>query len=134
MKTMTELKWERIEDDAKAVREFILEKHGTLEGMCFFASRYLSRMLKLSGIPSKIIEGTLVLIPEKTEDCISHKAYHVWLEIFGAVVDLTADQYSDDLNHFPEIVITTYEENTNYKPEVALDFSGEYVKEGTSNG
>jgi hypothetical protein len=119
---------EKIYRIAKKIREDMEnEFEGDLTGTCAYSSNYLQIALKEEGIDSIIIEGTFDIDnPDCSElddedinnECIYHPP-HYWVEVEGYILDITADQFNDELHKetMPDIVFGSYMDLDRYNIE-----------------
>ena len=119
MRTISDVKWESVRNTAKKVRAFIIHKYGDTDGFCLTASRYIKKLLEFKGINSTMIEGDVKLNVEP--GCLFSTGFHFWLEVEGIIVDVTADQFNDEKNHFLDIIIATYTEKPEYLKKEAFE-------------
>ncbi len=113
---------EHILEIAYEVREEVMGDEPCSGGMCLDASEILVERLKELGYDANVVEGRFEIdFPDPAEiDYIgeewAHTPTHYWVEIGGKILDVTADQYEDEVEGevLPEIVFGTYEENLRY--------------------
>ena len=106
---------------AERVRKELIEIYDSPKAVCLEASRMLKKELKQYG--AIIIQGRLKIDEpdmenydlDYEEDIISDPL-HYWVEIEGEILDITADQFQDEVSYdeLEKITYGTYEELTRY--------------------
>jgi hypothetical protein len=121
-----EVKFETVREVAKLVRDFIIKEYGDSGGMCIDATRYLTKLLALRKVEFKAYEGRVYF--EDNAEMAS--GYHVWLEVDGIIVDVTADQFNTAYveKPFPAILIGSHEEYPQFKERTEITFTGESME------
>ena len=124
MQRLIDLK--KVYNFAEEIREKIGLEMGNddMMGLCCYASKKLRLLLRIEGIRSKLIGGTFAIDSPNLEyiDAEYHDykriffPSHYWLEINSLIIDITADQFNDELidDEMNEIVIETYENSPRY--------------------
>lgn len=80
---------------ARQVRKKILKDNGgNSRGMCLDASHELQRKLTEAGFFCELCEGKFHL-EEPEEKSVVH---HYWIALNGAILDVTADQFNDEMD------------------------------------
>ena len=106
---------------AERVRKELIEIYDSPKAVCLEASRMLKKELEQYG--AIIIQGRFKIDEpdmenydlDYEEDIISDPL-HYWVEIEGEILDITADQFQDEVpyDELEEITYGTYEELTRY--------------------
>lgn len=111
----------KVYEIAKMVRDEILCEGDTdsTHGLCAYCSKELRTALAFHFIEAKIVKGTFAIdspdpeyYPEEMEGCEEiYFPTHYWVEVDGYIVDITADQFNDEIDDepMPEVVIGKYE-------------------------
>jgi len=84
--------------------QILRQLFGCAYGNCYSASVLLIALLKKSGLKAKIIKGTFQtdLPPNWSEDQeTGGKATHFWVVCNGYLLDITADQFNDEIEGEP---------------------------------
>jgi len=126
---------------ASRVRKTLVEKHcpvgeeQCLRALCLDASVYLARQMVNNGFNAKVVIGTFYLddpdvlyddnehfmgeeeVDYESGEEASHNPIHYWVEVDGIIVDITADQFNDEVEGYeiPEVVFEGYSENGRYR-------------------
>lgn len=111
---------------AKEIREQTQLEMGTdcMSGLCKYCSKQIQKILTLEGIRTKLINGSFRIDkPEiifKSSSYVSGELFfpsHYWLEFKGFIIDITADQFNNELNknYMNEIIIGRYSDFPRYK-------------------
>lgn len=97
---------------------------GRGQGECYEVSTFLFHYLKKLGYKPKLIKGTFLtdLPYDYREKKEGGEALHYWIEIEGLILDLTAEQFNDELEDdvMPGILIGTYRDFPQYTKEKEL--------------
>jgi hypothetical protein len=125
-------KTKTIEEIAKNARNKVLKHWGDLRAVCLDVSRYLRNQLIKNGYKAIVVQGTFAVDEPNMEYCEDldqdneddakaiYNPLHYWVEVNGKILDLTADQFNDEieneLDKMPEIVFGEYAKNKRYKP------------------
>ena len=119
---------------ATSVRNFLLSEYDSsnLQSFCHECSKELAEELKKNGFTPYLVRGELVIDnPDESfyedwdvtdfgnEDEMEnakHQVLHYWLEVDGLIVDLTADQFNNEMegDEMPPVVVGTYDEWPRY--------------------
>jgi len=96
--------------------QILRQLFGCAYGNCYSASVLLIALLKKSGLKAKIIKGTFQtdLPPNWSEDQeTGGKATHFWVVCNGYLLDVTADQFNDEIEgeQMPEIICVPVKQN-----------------------
>lgn len=128
---------ERLVRIARSVRNELLRKEGDLCAQCLEVSKALSERLAQKGYRAKVIRGTFAIdnpnwefydewdpsdfkSPEAMEFAIYHPL-HYWVEAEGFLLDITADQFSDEVDErLPAVVVGRYRDLPRYRKNVVL--------------
>lgn len=88
---------------AKRIRKKLLTEQPTTDGCCYDASRMIARELRKLGYKPKLVQGDVKL----DGTGIFARGFHFWLELDGRVIDVTGDQFNNEIegDRIPEIVI-----------------------------
>ena len=127
---------EEIDKIAQKIRRQILKKNkGSTANQCYVASIKVYEMLQQAGYDPALIQGRVIVDdpnPKKvyaeyteadlgamaqTDYCnIMCRPLHYWVEVKGLVVDVTGDQFNDEIDteEIPKIVIDQYEAQPRY--------------------
>jgi hypothetical protein len=104
------MKNNQIKEIASQTRKEITEKFGSTTSVCEAASKLLHRKLTENQISSQVIFGSFHLdFPTKQnkESTDYYAAPHFWVETENLIVDITADQFNEEVGEeYPEIYIT----------------------------
>ena len=109
--------------------------HEGLKALCLDASRVLRDRLNAAGCQSSVVQGTFQIdepdpfacedwdendfdSPDTMEEA-KYNPLHYWVECNGTVIDITADQFNDELTGdvMQPITIGTYTELERYVPQ-----------------
>lgn len=108
---------------AKTIREKAIKEHTDLKAMCYEISLELSNELKKHSIDSKVIKGSFYIdTPDESqyEDDIDEDemrlAPHFWVEVNNKILDITADQFQDEVEgeRLAEITYGDYDDFYRY--------------------
>jgi len=119
-----------IEDIAKEVRDS--NEDWDFTALCLDYSRELQKKLVANGYNAIVVQGTYLVdepnisytdesledLDEEEQDTARHNPLHYWVEVDGTIVDITADQFSDEViyDEIPPITIGSYEDYPRYIP------------------
>ena len=96
-----------------------------MRALCFDATAELGTLLNRRGLYPLRVKGTFLLDdpdPEVTpedafESGAAYRPIHYWIEVGGLVVDVSADQFNQEISHpLPEVVMGTYKSLARYSP------------------
>jgi hypothetical protein len=112
---------------AKKVRKDIIEIYDNPKAICLEASRLLKKELEENGFKSDIIMGKFVVdeplncadyleMDDNEEDNYIYEPLHYWIEIEGKILDITADQFQDEIigDELEEITYIEYSQSDRY--------------------
>lgn len=120
MKDVCDLKWEIVAEVADRVREFMVKTYGEQHGLCLYATRHLVRLLSIRGVQAIGVEGDVTF----EDPGVSVRGYHVWAEVDGLIVDVSADQFNTSSTTFQPVLIGTYVENPFFRKRRVIQFLG----------
>lgn len=121
MKDTQDVKFETVREVAQLVRDFIVRRYGDSGGLCIDATRYIMRLLNHRGIETTCYEGKVRF----THEGVTTTGYHVWLEVDDVIVDVTADQFNDEIQKFPPVLIGMHAEWPQFEGRRGVAFHGD---------
>jgi hypothetical protein len=113
---------EHILQIAQQTRDAILGEFSCTTAVCLEASKALSEKLNEAGYNAKVVEGTFEIdfpdqeyYDEEDEDMYIPK--HFWVEVNNKLLDITADQFQDEVDgeELQEIAYGTYQDYPRYE-------------------
>lgn len=108
---------------AKAFRNNVIKDHGDLKAMCYEISLGLSHELKKHEIDSKVIKGYFYIdnpdesqYDDEIDESEMRLAPHFWVEVNNKILDITADQFQDEVEgeRIDEITYGNYNDFDRY--------------------
>jgi hypothetical protein len=108
---------------AQGTRDLILNDESDLAALCLPVSRHLAKTLEDHGYTSAVVVKGLFAIDdpdpslydewdindfqnEEEMESAMHNTLHYWVQIGNIIIDITGDQFNDELEHpFPPVVV-----------------------------
>lgn len=101
MTQLDALSLNEISSIALQVRNEFIDIEGDISGLCLDISTKIQGRLKALGMHSDIIEGGFYLdFPMELDDGTEcYDSLHYWIEVDGFIIDATATQFLDYMEH-----------------------------------